>query len=89
MIRHCDGECGNDGCKIAYLEAEIERLRSERDLAVTEREYWVDFANTVAEQQRGACASEARFYAGFGWDAEKVEEKVRATPLVTGRKNEP
>lgn len=36
----------------------------------------------VAERQREACASEARFYAGLGLDGEKVEEKVRATPLV-------
>ena len=42
-----------------------------------------DLLRTVAERQREACASEARFYAGLGWDGERVEEKVRATPLVT------
>ena len=43
----------------------------------------VETVRGVAERQREACASEARFYAGLGWDGEKVEEKVRATPLVT------
>lgn len=41
------------------------------------------YINSLLEKQREACAGEARFYAGFGWDGEKVEEKVRATPLVT------
>lgn len=45
-----------------------------------------DAARDVAKRQREACASEARFYAGLGLDGEKVEEKVRATPLVTDPK---
>lgn len=57
------------------LRADVERLRAVlRDISYDKK--------SVAERQREACASEARFYAGFGWDGEKVEEKVRATPLV-------
>jgi hypothetical protein len=75
---------------IAGLQAELEQARMRINELEVRLEGFVNAArieaNAVAIRQREACAGEARFYAGFGWDGEKVEEKVRATPLVTETK---
>lgn len=63
-----------------------EILRSGHRAPVVEADEWRPLAQHIIEllkMQREACAAQARFYAGLGADADRMEEKVRATRLVT------
>mgnify|MGYP006287343987 CR=1 FL=1 len=68
-------------------ECRAEGTRRALEAGLKDADQWKELLDgmtrAVAQQQREACADQARFYAGFGWDGERVQEKVLSTPLVT------
>jgi hypothetical protein len=86
--------CAKHATERDALLAEVARLREDLDVVDDDRSLaakrWEAEAmrahnhlRTVAERQRELCKAEAYFYAGLGWDAEKVAEKVGSVRLAT------
>lgn len=99
VARHCDGDCGNQGCRISFLEdqladarAEVARLQESIEnldgLYVSRtdslRECEAEL-RTVAERQREACAAQLHnLLTKKKATAVWVgADEIRATPLVT------